>query len=63
MTLKVHTLDRLLELEGTRGPAIPYFGYVEVNLQIPGIWGYNEDVWLLVILTTTYSEKVLGLSI
>ena len=33
-------------------------GYVRVNLQIPGIRGYNEDVLLLVILTMTYSEKV-----
>ena len=58
MTLKVHPLDRLLELEGTGGSATPYVGYVKVNLQIPGIWGYNEDVLLLTMLTTTYSEKV-----
>ena len=32
---------------------------MEVNLQIPGIKGYNEDVLLLVIPTTTYSEKLL----
>ena len=59
MTLKVHPLDRLLELEGTRGSAIPYLGYVEVNLHIQGIRGYNEDILLLVILTMTYFEKVL----
>ena len=58
MTLKVHSLDRLLELEGTRGSAIPYMGYVEVNLQIPSVRGYNEDVLLLVIPTMTYSKKV-----
>ena len=58
MTLKVYPLDRLLELEGTSYSAIPYLGYVEVNLLILGIKGYNEDVLLLVILTTTYSEKV-----
>ena len=33
--------------------------YVEVNLQMPGIKGYNGDVLLLVIPTMTYSEKVL----
>ena len=32
MTLKVHPLGRLLELEGTRGSAIPNLGYIEVNL-------------------------------
>ena len=58
MTLKVHPLDRLLELEGTRGSTIPYLGYVEVNLQILGMKGYNEDILLLVILTMAYSEKV-----
>ena len=32
---------------------------MEVNLQIPGIKNYNEDVLLLVIPTMTYSEMVL----
>ena len=58
MTLKVQPLDWLLELEGTRGSAIPYLGYVEINLQIPGMRGYNEDILLLVIPATTYSKKV-----
>ena len=44
---------------GDRGAANPYLGCVEVNLQIPGIANYNEDVLLLVIPTTTYSELVL----
>ena len=59
MALKVHPLDRLLELEGTNGSAIPCLGYVEVNLQILGIRGYNEDILLLVILTMTNSEMLL----
>ena len=59
MTLKVHPLGRWLELEDTRGSAIPYLGYVEINLQIPGIKGYNEVILLLVILTMTSSKKVL----
>ena len=59
MTLKVHPLDRLLEQDGTGGSAIPYLGYIEVKLHIPGIRVYNEDVLLLLILTMTYSEKVL----
>ena len=58
MALKVHLLGRLLEIEGTRGSAIPYLGYVEVNLQILGIKGYSEDVLLLIISTTPYSKKV-----
>ena len=59
MALTVHPLDWLLEVEGTGGSAIPYLGYVEVYLQISGIRVYREVILLLVILTTTYSEKVL----
>ena len=43
---------------GDGGAAIPYLRYVEVNQQIPGIKGYNEDVLLLVIPTMTYSKAV-----
>ena len=59
MALKVHSLDRLLELDGTGGSAIPFLGYIEVNLQITGIRAYNEDVLLLVIPAMTYAKKVL----
>ena len=59
LTLQIRTLGRVLELEGTGGSAIPYLGYVEVNLQIPGIKNYNEDIFLLVMPTMTYSEKIL----
>ena len=58
MDLKIHPLDRLLKLEGSYGSAIPYLGYFKVNLQIPGIRGYNEDILLLVIPATVYAEKV-----
>ena len=58
LTLQIQPLGRLLELEGTGGSAIPYLGYIEVNLQIPGIKNYNENVLLLVIPTTTYTQKV-----
>ena len=59
LTLQIQPLGRLLELKGIGGSAIPYLGYVEVNLHIPGKKNYNEDVLLLVIPTMTYSEKIL----
>ena len=59
LTIQIQPLGWLLELEGTRGAAIPYLGYVEVNLQILGIKGYNGDVLLLVFPTMTYSKAVL----
>ena len=56
--LKIQPLGQLLELEGTGGAAIPYLRFVEVNLQILGIRGYNEDVLLLAIPTMAYTEGV-----
>ena len=56
--LEIQPLGWLLELEGTGGAAIPYLGFVEVNLQIWGIRRYNEDVLLLAIPTTAYSDRV-----
>ena len=56
--LEIQQLGWLLELEGTGGAAIPYLGFVEVNLQILGIWGYNKDVLLLAIPTMAYTERV-----
>ena len=58
LALQIQPLGQLLELEGTGGAAIPYLGFMEVNLHIPGITNYNEDVLLLVIPSTTYSEIV-----
>ena len=58
LAIGVHSLGRLLELEGTGIPVIPFLGYVEVNLQISGVESYKEDVLFLVIPTMTYSEKV-----
>ena len=58
LALQIQPLGQLLELEGTGGSAIPYLGFMEVNLQIPGITNQDEDVLLLVIPTTTYSETV-----
>ena len=57
LDLKIQPLGQLLELEGTGGAAIPYLGFVEVNLQILGTRGYSEDVLLLAIPTTAYAKK------
>ena len=58
LALQIQPLGQLLELEGIGGSAIPYLGFMEVNLQIPGIKNSNEDILLLVILTMTYSKTV-----
>ena len=55
--LEIQPFGRLLELEGTGGAAIPYLGFVAVNLQILGIRSYNEDVLLLAIPNTAYAKR------
>ena len=59
LTQQIQPLGQLLELEQTGDAATLYLGFVEVNLQIPGITNYNEDVLLVVIPTTTYSKIAL----
>ena len=59
LDLEIQPLGQLLELEGTGGATIPYLRFVEVNLHILGIRGYNEDVLLLAIPTMAYAEEVL----
>ena len=44
LALQIQPLGQLLELERTGGSAILYLMFMEVNLQIPGIKTYNEDV-------------------
>ena len=34
-------------LEGTGGILIPYKGYIEFNIIIPGLPQYNEDVFVV----------------
>ena len=38
------------------GGDIPYMGYLEVNLKIPDIKAFNEDVLMLVIEDSTYAK-------
>ena len=41
-----------------QGISIPYRGYIDANLIIPGLPWYNEDVLFLVILDHKYVEGV-----
>ena len=52
------TLGLVVGIRGDGVAAIPYLRFVEVNLQILGIRGYNEDVLLLAIPSTAYAEGV-----
>ena len=56
--LKMHQLDRIIKFETTRGGDIPYMGYVEVNRKIPEIKTFHEDMLMLVIDDSTYTQYV-----
>ena len=56
--LKIHQVDRILRSEATWGGDIPYMRYIEVNLKIPEIKVFNEDVFMLVIEDSTYAQCV-----
>ena len=56
--LKIHQLDRILKFEAKGGRKIPYMGYIEVNLKIPEIKAFNEDVLMLVIEDSAYAQCV-----
>ena len=71
LALQIQPLGWVLELEAPQDSlpdprpklmsmkgGIPYLWFIEVNLQIPGIKNYNEDMLLLVIPAMTYSEKI-----
>ena len=55
LRLKISLLGRIEKLE-TCGRDFPYMGYVEVNLKIPEIKAFNEDVLMLVIENSEYAQ-------
>ena len=56
--LKIFQLKSLLEIEGLEGIDVPYLGYVEARLRIPGIPGFDEDSLFLVVPNSNYTEQV-----
>ena len=51
-------LQTILDLEVTGGGDVPYEGYVELNLDIPEVAKFKEDVLMLVVKDSPYGEKV-----
>ena len=58
MNLEIHSLDNLLDIEGSGGVSVPYIGYVEVNLKIPEVKAYNEDVLMMVMNDSRYGDII-----
>ena len=58
MGLKIQNLENMLDIEGGGGIAIPYIGYMEVQLQIPEIKNYKENALMIVMNNSRYGDKV-----
>ena len=57
---EIQPLDQLVSIEGSGGADVPYLGYVEVTMHIPGINSLVQDVLMLISHTTThYHRRVL----
>ena len=49
----------MVPIEGNGGAYVPYLGYVEVRMPIPGITSFDRDVLMLISHTTTsYHQRV-----
>ena len=58
MKLKIQKLKKLLSIEGTGGGKVPYKGYVEVLLEVPGIQNLSEYILMIVIEDSEYGDRV-----
>ena len=56
--LPCRQLQQLLEIEGSRGIDVPYLGYTEVNLQVPGVKALKEDILVVIQNDSAYSSRV-----
>ena len=56
--LLIWQLQQLLDFQGFGGVDIPYIGYTQVQLQIPGIQGYDKDILVFIQKDSHYSEHV-----
>ena len=57
--LPIWQLQQLLDFEGFGGVDIPYIGYTQIQLQIPGVKDYNKDILVFIQKDSRYSEQVL----
>ena len=58
LKLPVHKLNTLIEAEASWRGIIPYVGYVEARLAIPGIAKMNKDSLFMVSNDSPYTKRV-----
>ena len=59
LKLQIHSLNTIIEAEAMGGGSpVPYSGYVEANLSIPGIKAMKKDSLFMVVKDTEYTNRV-----
>ena len=58
LKLPIHKLNTLIKAEVSRGDTIPYVGYVEARLKIPGIQAMDKDSLFMVSNNSPYTNRV-----
>ena len=53
----------MVPIEGSWGADVPYLGYVEARIQIPGISSFDQDVFMHISHTTTHDHKRVPLQV
>ena len=56
--LPIRKLEALLDIEGSAGSDLPYLGYTELRLDIPGIAKFDHDALMMVYPDSKYSHRV-----
>ena len=58
MGLKIKSLKNILEIEGTEGKKVKYKGYIEADLSIPQVKGFEEPCLFVVVGDSEYGKRV-----
>ena len=56
LNLEPKQLQSILQIEGSGGLEVPYLGYVEVQLKIPEVKAFDQDVLLLIVPYSAYKQ-------
>ena len=56
LNLKPLQLQSILQIKGSAELAVPYLGYVETHLKIPGIKAFDNDVLLLTVPESVHTH-------
>ena len=56
LKLEPKQLQSILWIEGSGGLEVPYLGYVEVQLKIPEVKAFDQDVLLLIVPDSAHTQ-------